>query len=49
MEKIIFGILSYSCKNGKYLASIMYDSAITRDEITDAEGKSDDEETKAIQ
>ena len=27
----------------------MYDSAITRDEITDAEAKSDDEETKAIQ
>ena len=48
MEKIIFGILSYSYKNGKYLASIMDDSAITRDETTDAEAKSNVEETKAI-
>ena len=47
-----------SCKNGKYLASIMDDSAITCDEIIDAnvdaktksngEAKSKDEETQAI-
>ena len=34
-----------SCENGKYLASIMDDSAITYDEIidADAEAKSKDE------
>ena len=31
---------SCSCKNGKYLSSIMYDSANTCDEIIDAEAKS---------
>ena len=44
------------CENGKYLASIMDDSAITCDEIIDAdaeakscnEAKSRDEETKAF-
>ena len=37
-----------NCKNGKYLASIMDDSAITCDEIIDAEAKSHDEETKTV-
>ena len=45
-----------SCKNGKYLASIMDDSAMTCDEIIDADAeaksnkntKSNDEETKTI-
>ena len=35
---------TYSCKNGKYVASIMDDSAITCDEIIE----SYDEETKTI-
>ena len=35
-----------SCQNGIYLASIIDDSAITCDEIIDAEVKSNDEETK---
>ena len=34
------------CENGKYLASIMDESAIMRDEITDTEAKSNKEETK---
>ena len=34
------------CQNGKYLASIMDDSAITCDEIIDAEVKSNEKETK---
>ena len=43
MKKIILRILLYVVgKNGKYLASIMDDSAITCDEIIDAE------ETKTI-
>ena len=37
-----------SCKNGKHLASTMDDSAISYDEIIDAEAKSNDEETKTI-
>ena len=39
-----------SCKNGKYLGSIIDDSVITCDEIIDAdtEAKSCDEETKTI-
>ena len=39
-----------SCENGKYLASIIDDSAIMCDEIieADAEAKSHDEETKNI-
>ena len=36
---------SCSCKNGKYLASIMDDSLIMYDEIIDAESKSYDKET----
>ena len=41
---------TYSCKNGKYLASIIDDSVITCNEIIDTgpEAKSDNEETKAI-
>ena len=38
-----------SCENGKYLASIMNDSAIACDEIIDMEAKSNDEETKTVQ
>ena len=34
----------FSCSNGKYLASILYDSAITRDEIIE----SYDKETKIV-
>ena len=37
-----------SCENGKYLASIMDDSAIMCDEIIDLEAKLNDEETKTI-
>ena len=37
-----------NCENGKYLTSIMDDSAIICDEIIDREGKSNDEETKAV-
>ena len=39
-----------SCKNGKYLTSILDDSVMTCDEIrdADAEGKSYDKETKSI-
>ena len=39
-----------SCENGKYLASIMIDSAIARHEIidADAEAKLNSEETKTI-
>ena len=40
--KKIWNPAKCSCKNGKYLASIMGDSAITCDEIIDAE------ETKTI-
>ena len=37
-----------SCKNGKYLASIIAKSVITCDEIIDAEAKTYDEETKTV-
>ena len=37
-----------SCKNGKYLASIICNSVITYDEIIDAEDKSYDEETNTV-
>ena len=37
-----------SCKNGKYLASIIDNSVIMCDEIIDAEGKSYNEETKTF-
>ena len=36
------------CQNGKYLASNMDDSAITCDEIIDAEAKFNNEETKTF-
>ena len=36
---------TYSCKDGKYLASIIDDSVISCDEIIDAEDKSYNEET----
>ena len=49
-KKHIWNPSTSSSKNGKYLASIMDDSAITCDEIidADAEAKSNDEETKTI-
>ena len=49
-KKHIWNPSTCSSKNGKYLASIMDDSAITCDEIidADAEAKSNDEETKTI-
>ena len=37
-----------SCKNGKYLASIIDDSVIMPDEIIDAEAKSYNEKTKTV-
>ena len=37
-----------SCKNGKYLASIIDDSVITCDEIIDDEAKSNDKETLTV-
>ena len=37
-----------SCKNGKYLASIMDDSVITCDEIIDVEAEWSNEETKTV-
>ena len=37
-----------TCKNRKYLASIMDDSTITCDEIIDAKAKSYDEKTKTV-
>ena len=49
-KKIVWNPATCSCKNGKYLASIMDDSSITCDEIkesydedTDAEDKSNNE------
>ena len=46
----IWNPASCSCENRKYLASVMDDSAITFDEIIDAdvEAKSNDEGTKAF-
>ena len=37
-----------SCKNGKYLTNIMYDSVITCDEIINADTNSYDKETKTV-
>ena len=37
-----------NCQNGKYLASIMNNSAIMCDEVTDAEAKSNNKETKTV-
>ena len=39
---------TYICENEKYLASVNDDSVIRRGEITDAEGKSYDGETKTV-
>ena len=39
---------TYSCENGKQLASIVDDSAIMCNEIIDAGGKLNNEETKII-
>ena len=49
-KKHIWNPSTCSSKNGQYLASIMDDSAITCDEIidADAEAKSNDEEAKTI-
>ena len=44
----IWNCATSSCKNGKYLASIIDDSAITCDEIIDVEAKSNESETKAF-
>ena len=46
VKKIIFGIVLHVVANCS--CSIMYDSAITCDEIIDVEGKSNNEETKTI-
>ena len=37
-----------SCKNDRYLASIIDNSVITCEEITDVDAKSYDEETKTV-
>ena len=37
-----------NCQNGKYSASIMNNSAIMCDEVTDAEAKSNNKETKTV-
>ena len=37
-----------SCKNGKFLASVIDDLVITSDKIIDAEAKSYDNETKTV-
>ena len=47
-ESYFWNPAACSCKNGKYLASIIDDSVITCDEIIDAEAKSYDEETKTV-
>ena len=44
----IWNLVTCSCKNVKDLASIMDDSAITCDEIIDAEANSNDEETEIV-
>ena len=46
----IWNPVTCSCQNGKYLANIMDDAAITWDEIIDADAKakSNDEETKTF-
>ena len=44
----IWNLATYSCQNGKYLASIMDDSKITCDGIVGPEAKLNDEETKSF-
>ena len=44
----IWNPFTCSCKNGKYLASIIDDSVIRCGEVIDAEAKSNDKETKTI-
>ena len=44
----IWNLSTCSCENCNYSASIMVDSAITCDEITDAEAKSNNEEAKTF-
>ena len=51
MKKIIFGILLHvvvKMENGKYLAGIIDNSLITRDEIIDVEAKSNGKETAPV-
>ena len=51
MKKIIFGILLHvvvKIENGKYLAGIIDNSLITRDEIIDVEAKSNDRKTAPV-
>ena len=44
----IWNSATCSFQSGKYLSSIVNDSAITRDEIIDADAKSNNEETKTF-
>ena len=44
----IWNPVTYSCQNGKYLATITDNSVITCDEIIDREAKSYDKKTKSI-
>ena len=47
-QDYIWNPATCSCKNNKYLASIIDNSVITCGEIIEAEAKSSDEETKTI-
>ena len=44
----IWNPAAWSCKNNKYLASVIDDSVITCDEIIDAEAKPFDRKTKSL-
>ena len=44
----IWNLATCSCRNGKYLSSIIDNLVITYDEIIDAEAKTYDEETKTV-
>ena len=48
-KNYIWNPATCSCKNGKYLKSIIVDSVITCDEITDAEAKLYNEETETVE
>ena len=48
-KRLYFGSCYMQLWNAKYLSSIIYDSAITFDEIIDAEAKSHGEEKKLFQ
>ena len=48
-EDYIWNPDTYSCQNGKYLASIIYDgSVVTCDEVIDTDANLYDEKTKSV-